>query len=367
MGSALLDAMRAVASAERSVSTCHADWVSALQVSENIHTARKALALAEMDALKEHESLGFSSIATFARARLGHAPKLTRTLVRIGRMLTELPEVRVAALAGELTFEHLKSFDYALRHVDRVATIESASALVQVAKGLAPDEFHAQLRRLREATLDELDDAWRDGLDKRDLTLIRTTEGFQVVGFLPIDTGAKLKTIIDSAAVPRDADDRRTPAQRRVDALDVLCDSVLAHGLPADTGVRPHLRVVIDSTDDQVEAKLEKFGPIGPALVATLACDAELTRITVRNSQILDVGRSHRFATARQKLAIWHTQDGTCATDHCHHPIAHYHHRDPWATGGRTDLDNLTGLCSKCHTLTHQGRLQLEPRLARAG
>ena len=30
-----------------------------------------------------------------------------------------------------------------------------------------------------------------------------------------------------------------------------------------------------------------------------------------------------------------------------------------WSNGGPTDLDNLIGLCRKCHTLIHTGRLQL--------
>lgn len=353
-----VEALRSAALAMRSVATPAASAAEALQAAANGCLAQVALHLLEVDEFKLHEAAGFSSVATYARSQMGHSAKSTRTFVRIGQMLSALPQVRAAALAGDLTFEHLKSFSYALRIIDREATIEAESALLAKARELSADDFHALLRRMREATLDALDQAWHDGMDKRDLQLSKTLDGWAVTGFLPIDLGAKLKVILDSLATPRQAGDTRAPSERRLDGLESLCDAVLTHGLPSDNGVRPHLRIVVEVSDEQPRATLETFGPIGPALAAHLACEADWLSLKTRNGQVLDVGRRRRFATAKQTEAVLHRQGGICAAPGCRHRIAHIHHQQPWSRGGRTDLDNLTGYCTKCHTLEHLGTLQ---------
>src|SRR3546814_14805964 len=60
-------------------------------------------------------------------------------------------------------------------------------------------------------------------------------------GFLNTVTGLKFKKVIDSVSAPRDADDDRTGAQRRVQGLDDLLTAILANGLTNDKGVRPHV------------------------------------------------------------------------------------------------------------------------------
>lgn len=337
------------------------------QRSINIVQAEQAIELAEVDRRGLHELDGYSSIASFARHQMGLSTKQARAYVRVGRALADLPDVRAAALAGHLTFEHLTSFDYAIRIVDRAATIEAEAHLLDLATAVTATQFHTVVRHMREASLDALDKAWRDGMDKQDLYLSKTLEGWQVAGFLSIDLGTKFKTLLDSFAVPREAGDLQTASERRLESLESLCDAVLDNGLPTSNGIKPQLHVVVDVDDDSAHAKLEKFGPIGPALVAHLACDADWLTIKTRNREVLDVGRRHRFATAKQTEAVLHQQDGECAGPGCTHPVGHIHHLEPWSVGGRTDLDNLIGLCGKCHTLVHQGRIDLQPKLARAG
>ena len=334
----------------------------------NRTAAQQAVAFAAMDLSREHEALGFSSVVAWARATLHLHPDEIRGHLRVGRALRELPQVRQAALAGDLTLRHLLSFDYAVRIVGRSETVEAESALLEVAAVASAEEFHGMLRRMREASLDALDHAWQRGMDKHDLTLAKTLEGWQIAGFLPIHVGAKLKAVLDSVATPRAAGDPRSPATRRIDGLETLCDATLAHGLPSDNGIKPHLRIVIDVDHElgQTQATLAKFGPIGPALAAHLACDAEWLTIKTRNHDVLDVGRRHRYATPKQTEAILLIQDGTCAGPGCHHRIAHIHHQQPWSQGGHTNLDNLTGYCNTCHTLEHL-RLNRQPALPRAG
>jgi hypothetical protein len=222
-------------------------------------------------------------------------------------------------------------------------------------------------------------------MDKQDFQCTPVGDGFHVKGFLPIDVGAKLKAFLTAKAVPTNADDTRTAAQRRVDALDQLITGALnSDDLPAQNTVTPHLSVIVDASTlkdalnqaatggtpttqppllESTPAILEGFGPIGPALLAYLAYGAELTPILIdgitENQKILDVGRTSRIATKKQRRAIHYRQKGTCANPGCHHPIGEIHHILNWLHGGTTNLDNLVGLCRKCHALITLGRLTM--------
>jgi hypothetical protein len=95
-----------------------------------------------------------------------------------------------------------------------------------------------------------------------------------------------------------------------------------------------------------------------------LACDPELTRIILGpDSEVLDVGRSRRLATAGQDKAV-RQRDKHCRWETCDRP-AHFcdlHHAIPWWAGGRTDLNNLLLLCRHHHRLVHEGKQPLRLR-----
>ena len=373
--------LRDAARAMRSVTTSPTSKAMAIQRAIDALTAEQARTLAEIDESKAHEAAGASSIGTWARRELNQDAGLTRQMVRAGRTFRDLPKVAEAARRGEIGFGHVNSFTYALKHVGHDETRLMEEPLLETAEALPPAEFHARVREVRDVVHpDDLDQAWLKGMDKRDIRLARTTEGWHVTGFLDIETGAKLNTILRNVSVPRDADDQRAPSERRMDAFDEICTSVLENGLPADNGIRPYLNVTVDAitlktmaeheaghslgpVHDTRPATLEGFGPIGPKLLAHLLCGAELTPFLIntveRNTEVLDVGRTERLATPRQAKAVSLRQQGICAGPGCRHPIAHNHHIIWWSHGGRTDLDNLIGLCRKCHTLVHAGRLEL--------
>ncbi len=371
--------LRDAARAMRSVTTSTGDEIRALAAARHAIDAAMSERLAAMHAAKEHEADGASSISTWARRELRQDAGLTRQMVRAAATFRDLPAVGEAARCGLISFEHVVSFTYALKHVGVTETRLIEEPLLDVAKHVTPGELHAKVRQIR-AVLhpDDLDEAWRKGMDKHDIRLARTDEGWHLTGFLDIETGAKLNTILKNLSVPRNADDDRKPSERRMGALDDICTTVLEHGLPADNGIRPHINVTVDAdllkamAEEQARktldldlqpATLDGFGPIGPGLLAHLLCGAEVTPFLIttigKNTDVLDVGRTERLATPRQAKAISLRQQGLCAAPGCRHPIAHNHHLTWWSHGGHTDLDNLIGLCRKCHTLVHTGRLDL--------
>jgi hypothetical protein len=188
-----------------------------------------------------------------------------------------------------------------------------------------------------------------------------------VTGFLPADIGAKFKTLLQSLSAPTCAEDERPVNVRRITALDQLLSGVLANDLPTDKGVRPHVDLTVDlhqltQDPESTTGTLAGFGTIGPAQLQQMLCDADLTPIlTAGKHAVLDVGRTHRLATPSQRRAVVARQEGRCAGVGCHGPVVHVHHIEYWSDGGTTDLQNLIGLCPRCHALVHQGYVTIDP------
>lgn len=228
--------LRDAACAMRSVTSSTGDELRAIETAIQALQAAKCERLAAMDETKAHEAEGASSIGTWARRELHQDAGLTRQMVRAARTFRELTSVGEAAQRGEISFAHVNSFTYALKHVGVDETRLIEGPLLDVAKHVSPGEFHHKVRQVRDvAHPDDLDKAWLDGMDKRDIRLARTTDGWHLTGFLDIETGAKLNTILKNLSVPRDADDERVPAKRRMDALDQICTTVLGTVCPQTT------------------------------------------------------------------------------------------------------------------------------------
>ena len=82
-----------------------------------------------------------------------------------------------------------------------------------------------------------------------------------------------------------------------------------------------------------------------------------ITPVTVDpdTGHVLDVGRSTRLATLKQRHAITVQQGGTCLNPGCERTRLELHHVQPWSAGGPTDMSNLAGYCTRCHHLIHLG------------
>ncbi|MEZ5142189.1 MAG: DUF222 domain-containing protein [Acidimicrobiales bacterium] len=88
-----------------------------------------------------------------------------------------------------------------------------------------------------------------------------------------------------------------------------------------------------------------------------LVCDADWYPVVVDALGVpLDHGRAVRFATAAQRRAIA-VRDGGCAFPGCDAPVAWLdaHHVNPFDHGGRTDTDQLCGLCRRHHRRVAHG------------
>ncbi len=343
------------------------DSLRAVQRAQDVLDGVKSELMVQLEAQNLFELDGASTPRAWVRSQLRLDGAQAARLARAGDTLRRLPAVAEAADAGDIRLEHVNVFAYGLKHIGQDLVTESMDWLIGVARTSEPSELFAVMKKLRDAVYpDELDEAWAKGADRQHFDVGPVPLGYHVSGFLPTQIGAKLRAVLDSLSAPSGENDTRSTDERHVDAVDELASSFLESGLPSDQGIRPHLSVNVsaDTLDGQPgePATLVGFGPIGPQLLSLLACGADITPVLTRQGFldqpiVLNVGRTKRLATAKQRRAVLTRQHGQCAAPGCTSTHLDIHHVIWWSRGGPTDLDNLIGLCSRCHHLVHREHL----------
>lgn len=202
--------------------------------------------------------------------------------------------------------------------------------------------------------------------ERRGLYVSPTLDGMvRVDGDLDAETGqvlvTSLRAVMDADARARSEPDRRTPAQRRADALGEICRAWLDRSdRPTVAGERPHVVVTVELGALRGlpgAAELQDAGPITPETARRLACDARVSRvITGPGSRPLEIGRSSRVVPPALRRALG-VRDRGCRFPRVR-PATGLVRRPPRrALGGRrrTGLGNLVLLCRPHHRLIHRG------------
>jgi hypothetical protein len=279
-----------------------------------------------------------------------------------------MPETRRALASGEISGSAARVL-VAARDSDHEAFEEAESLLVDAAR-------RHEVRDLQRAVA-----YWRNGVEsrqalearedslreRRQLQVSPTVFGMvRIDGDLDPETGetvlTALRISVDAATRSGDPDDRRSPAQRRADALGEICRQWLdSADRPRVAGERPHVTVTV-SIDalrgvDGECGEFDHLGPISQEIARHWACDASVTRVILGpRSEPLDVGRSTPVVSAAIRRALV-VRDRICRFPGCDRPPpwCDAHHVVHWAGGGTTALANLILLCRPHHRLAHHG------------
>ena len=266
------------------------DALVAAQTAENTLAAARTRLLAEAERRQAYAEDGAVTLASWyrGRARLD-AGEATRR-VHAARRLRALPELEAAFLAGEVTQAHVTAVTEACVPNRAAAVGEYEDILVQLARAAAPRDIRVAVGRIRDhvdpdgSDAQPLDERGKDG--RRHLDLSAGIDGLgQLRGTLDqLDTEA-LMTVLDALDEPDPADTpsdrRRSPGQRRADALGRLAHLALDKGLgPTVHGVKPHLLLIADLVD------LLDPGAAGPDVDADGRID--LTDLLVAHGLTLD-------------------------------------------------------------------------------
>ncbi|WP_145236107.1 HNH endonuclease signature motif containing protein [Prescottella equi] len=349
--------------------------------------ALRAATVAEIDhRAVSFDTLGFRSVKQWLAANtLLEVPAAARILA-LGRMLSRQPEIADAFNAGDISAGHAaligKFCETPPRGMPNEALGSCRKVLLDAAFGPAATTTTvrtciSRLERIFES--DELPPS--EDTERNEFHASKTLNGrVSVKGDLDAVTGEMLLTALSALTKPRnpvdDPAEKLTPARQRADAFAEILRRYLDSGdAPIEGGERPHLSLHVNAADlvlsesahewvnpdgdsdlfgDKDIARVPHMGPLSIATARRLACDCHLTPIVMDDGVPLNLGRTSRTVSKKQRRALI-ARDHGCAFPGCGTPPAHCegHHVKHWADGGPTDLDNLVLLCRYHHQLLH--------------
>jgi 5-methylcytosine-specific restriction endonuclease McrA len=157
-----------------------------------------------------------------------------------------------------------------------------------------------------------------------------------------------------------------TMAQQQADALALLAETALHHGLdPGAPGERYQVVVHVDAPvladpDQPGQSILEDGARVSAETSRRLACDA--SRVVMRHDEdgrLLEIGARTRTIPPALRRALHHRDQG-CRFPGCGVGFGQGHHIRHWAQGGPTTLSNLALLCRRHHRAVHEEGFQLD-------
>ncbi len=278
------------------------DEIAELSAHLEAATARLLDLIREFDA-RGGWNTGFRSCAAWLTWRVGLDPGAAREKVRVARALGTLPVLAQALARGELSYAKVRA-------LTRVATPETEARLLAV--GLAGTAAHVERIVRGWRRVDRLAEARETARQhaSRGLHVHHDEDGMVVLrGRLTPEVGALLQRALaaaretlyqrrrseDAAGIPGDpASERPSMAQQQADALALLAETALHHGIdPGTPGERYQVVVHVDASaladpDQPGQSVLEDGGNVSaepimwlsplPVLAETRYADARGAR-----------------------------------------------------------------------------------------
>ena len=374
---------------------------------------------ARLIAARERHGDGGASVL---RDQAGKSKSQARRSLGAAEALDEMPGLRSAVDAGEVPLANAERLADAAKRTAPEA-VDGAADLLAQAKELPPDQFareasawtqrhqpdhghedYLQKRRRRylktwkqqdgmvrmDGLLDpetgtricsRLQDI-AEGLRRQDQQTVRTGrdsdagDGSNGAGLASPSAAGLTRGQGSASGIGSEAGDGlRSWDQLRADALDLLTSGT-AEPKSGGSGGRPKAEVIVvadigvlTGNDPAGRCEIPGAGPVPPAVLERIACDAQLTGLVFANGKPLYCGSTVRTATTKQWRALI-ARDGGCIGCGAEPSRCQAHHVVPYAQCRRTDIDNMVLVCWRCHhnihdhnwRVTHrQGKPALEP------
>jgi len=370
--------------------------------------------------------------ASVLRDQAGKSRVQARRSLGAAEVLDEMPSLRGAVDSGEVPLANAERLADAARRTDPEA-VDSAADLLTMAKELPPDRFSREVGAWAQRhQLDHGHGDWINKRRRRYLKTWKQQDGMvRLDGLLDPETGTRICNRLQDAAEELRRQDRQTARNRataatgdnsdkrpashgpgagqnpaasyaqtdngepsvgngtdngesgrswdqlRADALDLLTSST-ADGAKerGGSGGRPRAEVIVvadigvlTADDPAGRCEIPGAGPVPPAVLERIACDAQLTGLIFSGGKPLHHGSTVRTATTAQwRMLI--ARDGGCIGCGAEPGQCQAHHITPYARLRRTDIGNLVLVCWRCHHNIHdhhwrvvhrRGRPALEP------
>ena len=287
-----------------------------------------------------------------------------RDLRRAG-ILRSLPVLSEAVVSGVLAPEQAAVLCRLHGRIPLDALLDSQEQLVQVARELDPEVLARFVRHLIATHCEpELDREQARAHERRYLQVSHEPNGTVRGRFvLAAEDAEVVLTVLEPLARSQGLGDKRSAGQRRSDALvEVFAGAARWMDLPQAGGQRPQLSYVITqawaggepgpSLTEQLSgapgavtrhgASAAWTGPQTRARIATVLCDARLTRLLTADGAVVALHSVTDEITPAQRRAV-SARDRHCIAKGCTRPPAFcdVHHLISRADGGSTTVDNL--------------------------
>ena len=276
--------------------------------------------------------------------------------VRVARALKTLPAISSAFSTGELSYSKVRA-------MTRVASANNEKELVAFALRHTAGHVAERCRELRMGDVSSLSVAEK-AFANRSLRVRRdATRGMMTITVdLPLDAGDLVDKALDKA---RDDECLEIPdlvdtswSKRQADAFITMVKDYLAGD--SATGPVDNYLVTIH-VDQSALAGKDGRSALPIESVKRLCCDSQAVVLTEDRGQPLSIGRRSRIVPAAIQRAVRARDNDTCTFPGCaNHRFLHCHHVEHWSNGGETSLENLMLLCTKHHSLVHEGGFSID-------
>ena len=336
-----------------------------------VHTAAEQLRVVEAELLaaaEEREAwvgTGANNMADWlARTtKSSYGPAKRRT--NLGSALNKNKKLKEALDNGEVSPDAAEQLADTINQPPKGAEPRHLDDLVDACKGATPNDARDAANLFNTTfTLETEEEAAERRHQARSVSFGPQHDGMiPVRGLLPAASADQVKKSLLHAGNTYEGD-RRTVEQRLADGLTNLAT---AHAKGEVNGGRQAPQMVITLTEAtrrgySNEPAVTDLGTKIPAHEARrLAELAEIRRVVMLGSEIIDLGRSERYASAKQYLALV-ARDGGCIWLGCTVPPAwcEADHIHEWELGGNTDINMLALLCPHHHDERHRPGVWIE-------
>jgi len=310
------------------------------------------------DDAQDWKADGMHSMADWLSYRYRMSPSSARHWVKAAHRLADMPKLCSVYEEGRISFDQLvMTLSYAKPDDDA----ELAELLPEIG-AVATAAIAKQRRRVRTR---ERDEATR----KTHLRFRADPDGLgrHVSGFLANDVAAPIELSLERRAeamgpdaetgswAPRD--------ERMAHALREQCEDDLAQAnrtAGSDTHVvvvHAPVTTVRGEDDDRAGSATINGEPVHGDTLQRLLCDSQVeVHLDEPGGRTVGVGRATKNPPRWLRRRVLGRDHGTCRWSGCGRPARHLHHMKHWTRDtGRTDADNLLGVCWHHHHLLHEG------------
>lgn len=333
--------LQAATPAEQSLHNNFMDSVRAAKKS----LVRCAFFLAEIADKRIHRVLGFADAASYAAQVAGFTPRQASELIRMGRALRSLPELKDAVDRGSLSWNKA-------RLIVATATPETEREVLEFASRASVNAIRERVRSLhkppsRAPATPPPAAPHREALIPTEPPVLTADKQYISIGFEP-ELYARWEAVL---AALRRAGHGEALADLHLKGLE----SLLGNKSIGDRQPHYFISILECPTCDRAALNTSRGESAVPeALLAAAHCDAIVERETTSGAQ--------RRSVIQPKLrrAVLRCDRYKCAAEGCGHTQhLEIHHRVPESHGGRTEVDNLITLCRRCHRILHEREEEL--------